>query len=126
MVCLFGFLARASLALVTPLRHIRIPFAEPEDPSKRTMLKEQEVPGYDKSLYACERTNVRSRDGTTDIPVSIVGQRDVLAGIEEGDGAVTAPTHLYGYGPYGACMEASFWTTRRVLLDEGMVYVIAQ
>ena len=58
--------------------------------------------------------------------MSIVGQQDVLAGIEEGDGAVTAPTHLYGYGSHGACMEVSFRTTHRALLDGGMVYVIAQ
>ena len=37
----------------------------------------------------------------------------------------TVPTHLYGYGSYSACMEASFRTTRRALLDRGMVYVIA-
>jgi len=110
-------------SLVTPLSHIRIPLNSPTDLTTRTVLKEQEVPGYDKTKYACERVNVKSRDGSADIPVSIVYRSDVMEKlIESGE---TVPTHLYGYGSYSACMEASFRTTRRTLLDRGMVYVIA-
>lgn len=29
----------------------------------RTLLKEKEVPGYDRSMYTCERTNAKTRDG---------------------------------------------------------------
>lgn len=110
-------------SLVTPLSHIRIPLDTPTDLEVRTVLKEQEVPGYDKSEYSCERVTVTSRDGVTEIPVSIVYRTDVMEEkIKKGE---TVPTHLYGYGSYSACMEASFSTTRRTLLNRGMVYVIA-
>ena len=109
-------------SLVTPLSSISIPLASPTDLSVRTTLKEQEVPGYEKSDYVSERTTVLSRDGSTEIPVSIVARAEVMEKVKAGD---TVPTHLYGYGSYGACMEASFRTTRRTLLDRGMVYVIA-
>eukprot|EP00532_Pseudo-nitzschia_australis_P000037 CAMPEP_0168204060 /NCGR_PEP_ID=MMETSP0139_2-20121125/25194_1 /TAXON_ID=44445 /ORGANISM="Pseudo-nitzschia australis, Strain 10249 10 AB" /LENGTH=770 /DNA_ID=CAMNT_0008129969 /DNA_START=273 /DNA_END=2585 /DNA_ORIENTATION=- len=109
-------------SLVTPLSYIRIPLDAPTDPEARTILKEQEVPGYDKAQYACERITVASRDGETEIPVSIVYRSDVMEKVKNGE---TVPTHLYGYGSYSACMEASFRTTRRTLLDRGMVYVIA-
>ena len=109
-------------SLVTPLSYIRIPLDAPTDPEARTILKEQEVPGYEKAQYACERITVASRDGETEIPVSIVYRSDVMEKVKNGD---TVPTHLYGYGSYSACMEASFRTTRRTLLDRGMVYVIA-
>ena len=109
-------------SLVTPLSYISVPLASPTDLAARTVLKEQEVPGYDKTKYECERTVVRSRDGSTDVPVSIVYRSDVMDKVKAGE---TVATHLYGYGSYGACMEASFRTTRRTLLDRGMVYVIA-
>lgn len=109
-------------SLVTPSSSIRVPLGAPTDLSKRTVLKEQVVPGYDKAQYACERTTVKSRDGSADIPVSLVYRADVMEKVKAGE---TVPTHLYGYGSYGACMEASFRGTRRTLLDRGMVYVIA-
>jgi len=109
-------------SLVTPLSYISVPLKSPTDLAARTVLKEQEVPGYDRTKYGCERTTVRSRDGSTDIPVSIVYRSDVMAKVKSGE---PQPTHLYGYGSYGACMEASFRGTRRTLLDRGMIYVIA-
>eukprot|EP00537_Pseudo-nitzschia_pungens_P004000 CAMPEP_0172370218 /NCGR_PEP_ID=MMETSP1060-20121228/36866_1 /TAXON_ID=37318 /ORGANISM="Pseudo-nitzschia pungens, Strain cf. cingulata" /LENGTH=806 /DNA_ID=CAMNT_0013095415 /DNA_START=407 /DNA_END=2827 /DNA_ORIENTATION=- len=110
-------------SLVTPLSYIRIPLDNPTDLGARTVLKEKEVPGYDKSLYSCERVTVRSRDGETDIPVSIVYRSDVMeAAKKEGS---SLPTHLYGYGSYNACIEASFRATRLALLNRGMVYAIA-
>jgi len=109
-------------SLVTPLSSISIPLASPTDLSVRTTLKEQEVPGYDKLQYVSERTTVTSRDGSAEIPVSIVARKEVMEKLKAGE---TVPTHLYGYGSYGSCMEASFRTTRRTLLDREMVYVIA-
>lgn len=32
-------------------------------PRTRTLLKEKEVPGYDRSMYTCERTAAKTRDG---------------------------------------------------------------
>ncbi|KAL9183871.1 hypothetical protein ACHAXT_004727 [Thalassiosira profunda] len=108
-------------SLVTPPSHIAIPLSDPVDLSKRRVLKEKEVPGYDKECYSCERTTVRSRDGKTDIPVSLVYHRDVLEEIGKGPVA----THLYGYGSYGASIEASFRATRLPLLKRKVVYALA-
>jgi len=108
-------------SLITPPSHIAIPLANPSDLSSRVVLKEKNIPGYDKELYSCERTLVRSRDGKTDIPVSLVYHRDVLQ--LKKNGAI--PTHLYGYGSYGASIEASFRSTRLPLLNRKIVYALA-
>lgn len=107
-------------SLITPLQTIQVSV---NDASVRKVLKEKAVPSYDRSLYNCERTTVLSRDGQTEIPISIVYRKDIH-GAATANGE-TLPTHLYGYGSYGACMEASFSATRLSLLDRGMVYVIA-
>jgi len=110
-------------SLITPLSYLSIPLHDPVNLDARSVLKTKVVPGYNKNDYGCERTTVLSRDGKTNIPVSIVYRKDVLeTARQEGN---TVPTHLYGYGSYSACMEASFRTTRRTLLDRGMIYVIA-
>jgi oligopeptidase B len=106
--------------LITPPCSLEISLAKP---SERTVLKAKNVPGYDKSVYGCDRLTVKSRDGTVDIPVSIVYQKDVMA--EHLKDGKPVYTHLYGYGSYGACMEADFSVTRLSLLRRGMVYVIA-
>jgi len=108
-------------SLVTPPSTIEISLSNPT--SDRTVLKEKTVPGYDPSVYACERINVPSRDGSVEIPISIVYRKDLME--DHLKSGKTLPTHLYGYGSYGACMEASFSATRLTLMDRGMVYVIA-
>ena len=108
-------------SLVTPPSHTAVPLDNPTDLDARRVLKEKYVPGYNKQDYACERTSVRSRDGMTDIPVSLVFHRDVLK--EKSKGPV--PTHMLGYGSYGASIEASFRSTRLPLLNRGFVYVLA-
>lgn len=107
-------------SMVTPTQSLEIRL---DDTTVRTVLKERKVPGYDKDLFACERTTVTSRDGKTEIPVSLVYRKDVMeAHVKSGK---PIHTHLYGYGSYGACMEADFTVTRLPLLNRGIVYVIA-
>jgi len=107
-------------SLVTPPSHIAIPLSNPEDFEARRVLKEKQVEGYDKELFGCERFTVKSRDGETEIPVSMVFQRDNFT---KNNGNI--PVHLFGYGSYGASIEASFRSTRIPLLRRGVVYILA-
>ena len=87
-----------------------------------TVLKEQAVPGYDASLYRSERIDCTSQDGKTKIPMSLVYR------VGEGESVTqlkNRPVLLYGYGSYGSCMDPSFDFKRSVLLDRGVVYVVA-
>eukprot|EP00429_Kryptoperidinium_foliaceum_P003637 CAMPEP_0176014262 /NCGR_PEP_ID=MMETSP0120_2-20121206/6731_1 /TAXON_ID=160619 /ORGANISM="Kryptoperidinium foliaceum, Strain CCMP 1326" /LENGTH=720 /DNA_ID=CAMNT_0017347195 /DNA_START=179 /DNA_END=2338 /DNA_ORIENTATION=- len=107
-------------SLVTPLQTIEIPLSGSSE--NRKVLKAKEVPGYEKELYGCDRLHVRSRDGKTDIPISVVYRKDVMDKVKAGE---RVPVHLYGYGSYGSCCEADFSSTRLPLLERGMIYVIA-
>jgi oligopeptidase B len=85
---------------------------------ERTLLKREEVlGGYDPADYVSERVYATARDGAR-IPVSIVYRQDW-----ERDGS--RPLLLYGYGSYGASMDASFSSVRLSLLDRGFAYAIA-
>jgi len=84
-----------------------------------TTLKEKEVPGYDRSLYACVRTAAVARDGS-EVPLSIVYRSDLR---KQKSGP--QPLFLYAYGSYGSCMEPSFVANRLPLLDRGVVYAVA-
>ena len=54
------------------------------------------VPGYDASLYATRRVLCPSRDGTAEIPITLLWRKDMC---ETADGELAAsPLHLYGYG----------------------------
>mmetsp|Transcript_5977 Transcript_5977/g.16755 ORF Transcript_5977/g.16755 Transcript_5977/m.16755 type:complete len:798 (-) Transcript_5977:148-2541(-) len=107
-------------SMVTPAQSLEIDMT---DVTQRKVLKEKKVPGYDKALYGTERTTVTARDGTTQIPVTLVYRNDVME--EHKASGKPIPTHLYGYGSYGACMEADFRATRLALLNRGIVYVMA-
>ncbi|MBL7944021.1 MAG: S9 family peptidase [Flavobacteriales bacterium] len=86
---------------------------------ERTLLKQQEiVGGYDASQYASEYVHAKADDGTL-VPISIVYKKDMF----KKDG--TNPLLLYGYGSYGASMDAYFSSTRLSLLDRGFVFAIA-
>lgn len=86
---------------------------------ERKLLKQTEVVGgYNPDEYASEYTHATADDGTK-IPVSIVYRKSLF----KRDG--TSPLLLYGYGSYGASMDAGFSTNRLSLLDRGFVYAIA-
>ncbi|MCL7985434.1 MAG: S9 family peptidase [marine benthic group bacterium] len=89
------------------------------DTRTRVLVKRTEVVGgYDSSHYASRRIRAPARDGEM-VPVSIVYNREL------GDDLSERPLLLYGYGSYGASMDAWFDATRLSLLDRGFVYAIA-
>lgn len=82
------------------------------------LLKQQEVlGGYNPKQYVSERLWATARDGVK-IPLSMVYKKGFK---RDGNG----PLFLYGYGSYGIGMVASFSSSRLVLLDRGMAFVIA-
>lgn len=83
----------------------------------KKLMKEQEVKGYKKEDYVTERLSATATDGTK-IPISIVYKK----GFEKNG---QSPLLLYGYGSYGASMDASFNSTNVSLLNRGFVYAIA-
>jgi oligopeptidase B len=86
---------------------------------ERKLRKQDKVLGGDFSPdnYKSERIMATGRDGT-EIPVSLVYRKDTEVNAE-------TPLLLYGYGSYGANMNASFDHARLSLLDRGFVYAIA-
>ncbi len=85
---------------------------------ERTLLKQTEVVGdFDSADYQSERLWAPARDGRQ-VPVSLVYRK----GFEP---TGSAPLLLYGYGSYGASMDAGFSSARLSLLDRGFVYAIA-
>lgn len=85
---------------------------------EKTLKKQQEVlGGYNSADYTTERLYATAKDGTK-VPISLVYKN----GFKK-DG--NAPLLLYGYGSYGASMDASFSSSRLSLLNRGFVYAIA-
>jgi len=81
------------------------------------LKKEEQIPGgYDKSQYLSERLYATSLDGTQ-IPISIVYKKGLK---RDGDN----PTLIYGYGAYGAAIDATFDANRISLLDRGFIFAI--
>ncbi|MDX1328841.1 MAG: prolyl oligopeptidase family serine peptidase, partial [Arenibacter sp.] len=64
-----------------------------------------------------ERIYATAKDGSK-IPISLVYKNDTKL-----DG--TSPLLLFGYGSYGASMDARFASTRLSLLNRGFIYAIA-
>lgn len=84
----------------------------------KKMMKQQVVVGdFDPNRYVSERVFATATDGTK-IPVSIVYRKGFIK-----DG--TKPLLLYGYGSYGANMDAGFSSVRLSLLDRGFAFAIA-
>lgn len=85
--------------------------------TKKLMKQQEVVGGYNASDYISERLYATAKDGTK-VPISIVYKK----GFKK-DGSM--PLHLYGYGSYGASMDAGFNSSRLSLLDRGFAFAIA-
>ena len=85
---------------------------------EKTLLKQDEVlGGFQSTDYETDRLEVVARDGTK-IPMSIVYRKGTKKTGKN-------PLLLYGYGSYGASMDATFSSPRLSLIDRGFIYVIA-
>jgi oligopeptidase B len=94
------------------------------DARKATLLKEYEVPGYDRTKYSSARLWATAADGTK-IPLSIVWRSKTADGKTRTLKDGPFPTLLYGYGSYGISIGVSFRSDRLPLLDRGFAYVVA-
>ncbi len=94
------------------------------DARKATLLKEWEVPGYDRTKYSSARLWATAVDGTK-IPLSVVWRSKAADGAARTLKDGPFPTLLYGYGSYGISIPVSFRSDRLSLLDRGVVYVLA-
>lgn len=81
------------------------------------VLKQTEVPNYDRNLYETARTWATADDGTQ-VPVTLLYKK----GFKQ-DG--TAPLYQYAYGSYGSSSDPYFRSTIFSLVDRGFVYAIA-
>lgn len=86
-----------------------------ESTKEKKLLKQQDVPGYDKSQYKTERFFVTARDGKK-VPVTVVYRTDKFK--KNG----TAPGLIYGYGAYGSSTDDYFDSNVFSLLDRGFVF----
>ena len=86
------------------------------DTGERRVLKQTEVPGFDAANYRSEHLWIVARDGV-EVPVSLVYHRNHC---RKGHN----PLLVYGYGSYGASIDADFSFSRLSLLDRGFVYAI--
>ncbi len=85
---------------------------------EKVLLKQEEVlGGFDHEKYSTERVWAMAKDGAQ-VPISLVYKKGCTK-----DGK--NPLLLYGYGSYGACMDATFSSPRLSLLDRGFVFAIA-
>ena len=85
---------------------------------EKILLKQEPVLGdFHISHYQTERLFAPASDGIS-IPISLVYRKGFTPN-------GTHPLLLYGYGSYGASMDASFSSPRLSLLDRGFVYALA-
>jgi oligopeptidase B len=87
------------------------------DSGEWQLVKRDEIPsGYDFSQYVSERIYATASDGNC-VPISLVYKRDL---VRDGNN----PALLYGYGAYGAAIDADFNSRRFSLLDRGFIFAI--
>jgi len=89
---------------------------------EQKVLKQTPVEGpFDADAYESRRLWADAADGVQ-VPISLVGRRDVLEAIARGE---PAPLYLYGYGAYGESLDPWFSHARLSLLERGFVFAIA-
>ncbi|MFL2755478.1 MAG: S9 family peptidase [Gammaproteobacteria bacterium] len=91
-------------------------FKENHKNGKREKVWTQDLKNFDSSLYESERRKIKVRDDK-EVPVSFVYKK----GIKLKD----SPLLMYGYGSYGAIIDASFKSSVLPLLDRGFIFAIA-
>ena len=91
-------------------------FKENHKNGKREKVWTQDLKNFDSSLYESERLKIKVRDNKK-VPVSFVYKK----GIKLKD----SPLLMYGYGSYGAIIDASFKSSILPLLDRGFIFAIA-
>ena len=100
-------------SMTTPASVFDYSFAQ----RRSTLVKRDEVPGFDPSLYVAERIEATAADGAR-VPISLVRQRDLARDRP-------APMLLRGYGAYGIPYPIGFDANAVSLLDRGFVVAIA-
>ncbi|MDN6857547.1 S9 family peptidase [Pseudomonas sp. CAN2814] len=89
---------------------------------EQQVLKQTPVEGpFDADAYESRRLWADAPDGVQ-VPISLVGRREVLEDIARGK---PAPLYLYGYGAYGESLDPWFSHARLSLLERGFVFAIA-
>jgi len=81
------------------------------------LLKQKEVPGYDRERYQVEQIYATASDGVK-IPISIVHLKGAKL---DGKG----PLYLTGYGSYGLAYDISFNSNLFSMVDRGVAVAVA-
>jgi oligopeptidase B len=84
---------------------------------KKLLKREEVLGGFDAANYQTERLQATAPDGTR-VPISLVYRKNLRKPGKN-------PLLLYGYGSYGASMDAAFDPFVISLLDRGFVYALA-
>ncbi|KAI8820687.1 prolyl oligopeptidase [Fimicolochytrium jonesii] len=92
------------------------------DDRTMTVVYEEHIGGYDRSMYSSRRLFATSVDGTA-VPISIVYRRDLVG--QNMDPPEPNPCLLHAYGAYGAFVNPIFSASRLSLLDRGFIYAAA-
>jgi oligopeptidase B len=100
-------------SLVTPLTDVDYDVNTRE----ATVVKQQEIAGYDASAFEARRLWATAHDGER-VPISLVQPKD-----QPHDGS--AALLLYGYGSYEHTIDPAFSSIRVSLLERGVSFAIA-
>jgi len=91
-------------------------FKENHKNGKREKVWTQDLKNFDSSLYKSERLKINARDDKK-VPVSLVYKKNIKL--------KDSPLLMYGYGSYGAIIDATFKSSILPLLDRGFIFAIA-